>query len=197
MWNAIGSIGGSLIGGFLGMKGASSQNAANAKQAELNRQFQERMSSTAHQREVEDLRKAGLNPILSATKGASTPGGAQAQMQNEMEPMANSARNAAQQIAQIRQMAAQTRKIEKETEVLSARGTVETAKDKVITDVLNNLFPGYFGSAKDAKNQNNKSKSKSYLDKTPQERKKAVTKTVTEINKNLKYKPRKNSWSSR
>lgn len=56
------------------------QNAAmsyNSAEALANRNWQERMSNTAYQRAVEDMRKAGINPILAyANGGASTPGGA-------------------------------------------------------------------------------------------------------------------------
>lgn len=52
-------------------------NLMNQAMAREQMAFQERMSNSAHQREMEDLRNAGLNPILSATggSGASVPSG--------------------------------------------------------------------------------------------------------------------------
>lgn len=60
---------------------AGQANVFNREEAEKNRKFQAQMSNTAHQRSMQDLKKAGLNPLLAATNGASTPGGSMASAQ--------------------------------------------------------------------------------------------------------------------
>jgi len=88
MGSAISGIAGSALG-FIGQQQtnqkswdiAQAANAASAEQAQKQMDFQERMRATQYQTAMEDMKKAGLNPMLAASQGgAGTPTGAMGQV---------------------------------------------------------------------------------------------------------------------
>lgn len=121
--NPVGLIGTGLSTGgaaldYLGEKEARKADLSSARE---NMAFQERMSSTAHQREVADLRNAGLNPVLSANSGASTPSGAQIQAENlfrGLQPGIANSLTAMRTAADVKAVAANARKTNLEADAM-------------------------------------------------------------------------------
>jgi hypothetical protein len=142
----LGEIAGALIGGAFQLQGAREQNAANSNNARAAQEFSERMANTAHQRQVADLKAAGLNPILSVNAGASSPTGEVAQAENVMEGMAQSAREIGQMKLNAERQKEEVKLLQDQQSLTRAQAAKATTEAHVLSkgipaaDAANYLF---------------------------------------------------------
>lgn len=122
------------VGDKMAQEDANKQNIALAKE---NREWQERMSNTAYQRGMADMREAGLNPMLAFQQGgASAPTSAAATVQaasatglgSAIGQVAGIGINAAQRQIQLDQQQAMNESTIRLQETQAAQNAANTAK---------------------------------------------------------------------
>ncbi len=144
---AIGALaaGGAISGGVI-------RNKAQAREAQKQRDFQERMSGTAYQRAVKDMKIAGINPMLAYMQGgASSPGGAQATVENVVSPGVSSAMQSRRLVQEIKNMRAVEDRDRSSANTIRIQGHL-AAEDinlrKVSTDMMGLQIPEAINKAR-------------------------------------------------
>lgn len=156
-------LGAGLLSGVGSLFGAQQQNqmseieghrnrSFNEWQAELDREFQERMSSSAVQRSKQDMEAAGINPLLAVQNPASTPSGAAASAggipsyENELGQALNSAMDAKRLSLAVTKQKEEVENLKESNKKIAADTSLTKTQEKVLTkeipkaDLINDLY---------------------------------------------------------
>lgn len=134
--SAGGDFASTLFSGFMSAHGQSEANKKSAREADIDRQWRDHLFRNQHLIEVRDLKKAGLNPILSAKYGGqSIPSGAMPSIQNENSAFATL--SLAQQLKDLKVKDAMIKKIEGEAESAQKKGFFDKIIRRVGEKMLN------------------------------------------------------------
>lgn len=140
-------------------KGQREANATNMQIARDQMAFQERMFKTRHQMEVEDLRAAGLNPILSALNGAGpAPVGASTHVESDKAISSGIMANSAKMLSESMLARAMAKTEMKKQENLDAqtdnlRGTVNFGVFRGPATSVGRAVDNMYNSAKSVVNR--------------------------------------------
>lgn len=133
--DAFGAVGG-LFNSALGWYGQKESNRINKHIASDTREWQTQMDNTKWQRQVEDMKLAGINPMLAVNQGVGgIPPGSQATVQNELGNVGASAIEASRAAAELRNLNESTQKIRSDTKLnLQLANSAKATEAGIIAD---------------------------------------------------------------